>query len=64
MPTDSEIKVKGYNILRREFGDVDAEKFISLIIKDPFDYTLWRKELFKDKDFEQISKEAMNLKQE
>ena len=42
------------------WGKVDAERFISLIIKEPFDYTKWQKNLFPDADVRQLSKEAMN----
>ena len=37
--TDTEIKNKGYNILIKEMGLTDAEKFISLVISEPGDYT-------------------------
>lgn len=39
MLTDTEIKRKGFRILIEKPGDVDAEKLISLINKEPFDYT-------------------------
>jgi len=39
MLTDTEIKRKGFKILIEKFGEVNAEKFISLINKEPFDYT-------------------------
>lgn len=48
--TDTEIKIRGYRILIKEMGEINAEKFISLIIREPFDYTEWRKGLFKDKN--------------
>lgn len=62
MATDSEIKLKGYTVLRKELGDLDMERFISLIIKDPFDYTNWQKNLFADKELIELSNEAMILK--
>jgi|GEM_PF-2853528 len=33
MITDSELKIKGYAILRKELAEDEAEKFISLVIK-------------------------------
>lgn len=37
-----------------------SERFTTLIIREPFDYTEWRREnLFKDMTIEEISKEAM-----
>ena len=29
-----------------KFGIVDTERFISLIIKEPFDYTEWQRDLY------------------
>jgi hypothetical protein len=34
--------------LSRELGIVDAERFITLILREPFDYTEWRRDLYKD----------------
>jgi hypothetical protein len=59
MLTDTEIKRKGVRILIEKLGDVDAEKFISLINKEPFDYTQWQSSLWTDQTIEQISEMAM-----
>ena len=65
MITDTEIKVTGIEALIAKLGVVEAERFISLIIREPFDYTKWQKELWKDKTIDQISKLAMiNRKQD
>ncbi|MBK8380607.1 MAG: hypothetical protein IPL16_01685 [Ignavibacteria bacterium] len=58
--TDTEIMKKGYNILIKEMGLTDAEKFISLVISDPGDYTKLRKNLFSDKSVSEMSFDAMN----
>ena len=42
MITDTEIKVKGIQLLSRYLGDVEAERFVALIQREPFDYTKWR----------------------
>jgi len=39
-------------------GEVQAEKFISLIMREPFNYTEWQRDLWKDKSVEEISKMA------
>ena len=62
MLTDIEIKRKGIKILIEKLGDVDAEKFISLINKEPFDYTQWQSTLWKDQTIEQISEKAMDFR--
>lgn len=33
---------------------VEVEKFISLIIREPFDYTEWQQDLWKDKSLDDI----------
>lgn len=41
MTTDQEIKVKGYRALEKALGQVKAERFIALLLREPFDYTKW-----------------------
>ena len=59
MITDTEIKIKGIEALIAELGEVQAERFISLIMREPFDYTKWQRNLWPDKSIEEISKAAM-----
>ena len=59
MLTETEIKRKGFEALFEALGDLGVEKFISLLIHDPFDYTKWNQDLWREKTIEQISKEAM-----
>lgn len=40
--TDSEIRYWGFNVLSQVLGDVNAERFITLMIREPKDYTAWR----------------------
>ncbi len=62
MITDTEIKLKGINLLSEYLGDVEAERFITLIQREPFDYTKWRQGLNEDLSIEEISRQAMLLK--
>ncbi len=64
MITDTEIKVKGLQILVQHLGGVEAERFIALIQREPFDYTRWRQEQDMDEalSLEEISHKAMSLK--
>ena len=57
--TDTELKLKGFELLRSSLGLVELEKFISLIQLNKFDYTKWRENLFSDLSGEEISKQAM-----
>ncbi len=59
MMTDTELKIKGYEILSSHLGLVEMEKFISMVQLDKFDYTKWRADLFKDLSGEEISKLGM-----
>jgi hypothetical protein len=60
--TNTEIKVKGLQILTNYIGIVEAERFVALIQQEPFDYTKWRDDLFEDLTIEEISKKAMELR--
>ena len=57
--TDTVLKNEGIKILTKNLGKVEAEKFITLIIREPFDYTEWQKDLFDDMSVEELSKKAM-----
>ena len=61
MITDEEIKIEGMKALFNALGDVQAEKFISLVMQAPFDYTKWQKKLWINRSVSDISKEAMKL---
>ncbi len=62
MITDTEIKLKGIQILAEHLGDVEVERFIALIQREPFDYTKWRQGLDKSLTIEGISQRAMELR--
>ena len=62
--TDTEIKIKGIEVLTDTLGIVQAERFISLIMRDPFDYTTWQKDLWHEKSVEEISQLAMQSRKE
>jgi hypothetical protein len=56
---------KGMECLTKHLGLVDAERFVSLIIAEPFDYTEWRRDnLFVGMSVEEISKNAMEYRQD
>lgn len=62
MITDTEIKVKGLQILAKHLGDIEAERFIALIQREPFDYTKWRQGLGEYLSLDEISRKAMALR--
>ncbi len=62
MITDTEIRIKGLQILTENLGDVEAERFIAIIQREPFDYTKWQQGMREDLTIQEISKKAMALK--
>ena len=62
MMTDTEIRLKGFEILAEHLGDIEAERFIALIQREPFDYTKWRQDLDDDLSIDAISQKAMALR--
>jgi len=63
MITDTELRVKGVRALARSLGDIEAERFIALIQREPFDYTQWRQGRWGDLSIDEISEKAMLLRQ-
>ena len=62
MLTDVMIEKRGIDALIRELGNVDAERFINLAIKEPFNYTDWRQNnIHEDISIKELIKEAMNV---
>jgi hypothetical protein len=59
MITDSEIQQEGLRALVDQLGEVGAERFITLLLREPFDYTEWRKNLWVDVPVRELSKQAM-----
>jgi hypothetical protein len=62
MMTNTEIRLKGVQILAKYLGDIEAERFIALIQREPFDYTKWRQGLDEDLTIKDISQKAMALR--
>jgi len=44
--------------LLTELGDVDTEVFIKMLIREPFDYTKWQRDLWADMDVDTINERA------
>jgi len=61
--TDTEVRIKGMEALIAALGEVHAERFITLMMREPFDYTEWQKTLWNDKTVEEISRMAMERRQ-
>ena len=59
MHTEMALRGEGMRVLLDNLGRVEAERFISLIIREPFDYTEWQRGLFNDKSVKELSRLAM-----
>ena len=58
MTSTAEIMNRGMKCLTEHMGVLEAEEFISVIIREKFDYTKWQREYFDMKAPEDISTEA------
>ena len=46
MRSDTLIKSDGMRVLAENLGIVEAERFITLVLREPFDYTEWQRSLY------------------
>ena len=60
--TDTVLKCKGMDALSKALGLVDAERFISLILREPFDYTEWQRDLYKDVSLDEFYRNVQNFR--
>ena len=61
MITDEELKLEGMKALVSALGDVQAERFITLMLRAPFDYTKWQQKLWINRTTTDISQAAMEV---
>lgn len=62
MITDEEIKLEGMKALVSALGNVQAERFIALVMRDSFDYTKWQEKLWVERSIVDISRETMRMR--
>jgi len=60
MKTDTEIRTEGFRALATNLGEVEAERFIAIILREPFDYTKWQRQLWSGRSVADISGAAMS----
>ena len=58
MNTNMEVMNRGINGLLNVLGPVETEQFISIIIRERFDYTKWQKSLFDEMSLEELNSAA------
>ena len=60
--TETVLMKTGMEALIKRLGDIEAERFVSILLREPFDYTEWRKNnLCVGMTVEEINKEAMKI---
>jgi len=62
MKNNTVLKNEGMRILAEQLGLVEAERFIALLRREPFDYTQWRQGLYKDVPLDKFLNDAQNFR--
>jgi hypothetical protein len=52
MRSNAVLRDEGLRVLAEQLGIVEAERFIALMRREPFDYTEWRQGLYEDVSLE------------
>ena len=64
MCNDTVLKSEGMKVLTEKLGLVEAERFIALINREPFDYTDWQSDLFGDMPLDEFLAAADKFQKE
>jgi hypothetical protein len=65
MRNTSEIMNEGVNCLLEKLGSLETEVFISNLLREPFDYTKWRREnLYEDLSLHELNQKAVQYAKE
>jgi len=59
---DTVLSQNAIKCLIENFGVVQTERFIALIIREPFDYTKWQQDLYNDMSVDDLFSAASNWK--
>ena len=61
---DTILSQNAIKCLIENFGVVQTERFISIIIKEPFDYTKWQRDLYSDMSVDELFSAASHWKKQ
>ena len=64
MKTDIDIRFEGLRALMQVLGTVEAERFITLINREHFDYTEWRQTQWSDETVASLANRARSMREE
>lgn len=59
-----EIMDRGMNCLLEHLGTIETEQFISVLLRERFDYTRWRRQLFDGMSLKEVNEEAVRYAKE
>jgi hypothetical protein len=54
MRSDTLIKSDGMRVLAENLGIVEAERFITLVLREPFNYTEWQRSLYGNMSIQEL----------
>ena len=54
MRSDTLIKIDGMRVLAENLGIIEAERFITLVLREPFNYTEWQRNLYGNMDVKEL----------
>jgi hypothetical protein len=63
MKTDTLLRQEGMNVLIKNMGLVEAERFVMLLRRESFDYTEWRRTLYKNKTLEELCNDVKQFEE-
>ncbi|MBQ7607170.1 MAG: hypothetical protein IJU76_04285 [Desulfovibrionaceae bacterium] len=54
-----ELMQRGMNCLMEHLGTIDAQRFISAVLREKFDYTQWHRDFFDNVTAEEFAADAL-----
>ena len=63
MKSDLELRSDAMELLRSQLGLVESERFITLITREVFDYTVWRRTQWKNASVAELAQQSRQLRQ-
>ena len=61
MKSDTLIKSEGMRVLAENLGIVEAERFITLVLREPFDYTEWQRNLYSNITVNELYRKVLDF---
>ncbi|GHT79400.1 hypothetical protein FACS1894130_07980 [Spirochaetia bacterium] len=62
MINETVLRAEGFKALTERFGIFESERFIAIIKREPFNYTEWREDLYKDTPLDIFLNDADNFR--